>query len=148
MERVPTDGLNGIGWAEYQRHFEALPHIFLAGNLGRSCPHPFFRDGRLEIVACKYEAGDHGEFHWHPDVTEYEYVLEGSVTYVAAETGEIRRFRSGDLSMVPAGVCVQRLIEEPCRTLAIKVPSNNVKVECRQCSQQCMRRVEPFRESA
>jgi mannose-6-phosphate isomerase-like protein (cupin superfamily) len=148
MERIPTDGLNAIGSAEYKRHFAALPHIFLAGNLLRSCPHPFFRDGRLEIVACQYETGDHGEFHWHPEVTEYEYVVEGSVTYVAAETGDIRRFRSGDLAMVQPGTCVRRLIEEPCRTLAVKVPSNNVKVHCRQCSRKCMRRVEPFRESA
>jgi hypothetical protein len=148
MERIPKDGLNGIASAEYQSHFPELPHIFLAGNLLRRCPHPFFRDGRLEIVACSYQAGGHGEFHWHPEVTEYEYVVEGAVTYLAAETGETRRYTAGDLSMVRPGVCVRRLIEAPCRTLAVKVPSNNVKIHCAQCPRECPQRIEPYRESA
>jgi mannose-6-phosphate isomerase-like protein (cupin superfamily) len=148
MQRIPTGGLNKIAAAEYGSSFGSLQHIFLVGNLQRSCPHPFFRDQRLEVIACQYEAGDHGQFHWHPEVTEYEYVLEGSLAYREAATGEITVFRAGDLATVPAEVCVERIIEQPCRTLAIKVPSHDVKVHCRDCARECMQRVEPFKESA
>jgi mannose-6-phosphate isomerase-like protein (cupin superfamily) len=148
MQRVPTGGLDQITADEYAPCFGSLQHIFLVGNLLRSCPHPFFRDPRLEVIVCQYEAGDRGQFHWHPEVTEYEYVLEGSLSYREAETGKITLFRAGDLATVPAGICVERVVETPCRTLAIKVPSNDVKVHCRDCVRVCAQRVEPSKETA
>jgi mannose-6-phosphate isomerase-like protein (cupin superfamily) len=148
MQRVPTGGLDKIAAAEYAPSFGSLEHIFLVGNLLRFCPHPFFRDKRLEVIVCQYEAGAHGRFHWHPEVTEYEYVLEGSVAYREAATGKITVFQAGDLATVPAEVCVERIMEQPCRTLAIKVPSNDVKVHCRDCARECAHRVEPFKEIA
>jgi hypothetical protein len=129
---------------EYAPAFDELNHVFLAGDLQKPCPNPFFRDTRVEVIACQYAAGDDGLFHWHTEITEYEYVLEGSVTYVEAATGEARRFHVGDLSMVPAGVCVQRLVDERCRTLAVKAPSRNDKIHCRECERACERRVEEF----
>jgi mannose-6-phosphate isomerase-like protein (cupin superfamily) len=148
MQKVPTGGLDKIAEAEYGSCFGSLQHIFLVGNLLRSCPHPFFRDRRLEVIVCQYEAGDHGQFHWHPEVTEYEYILEGSLAYREAETGNITVFQAGDLATVPAEVCVERIMDQPCRTLAIKVPSHDVKVHCRDCARLCAQRVEPFKEIA
>jgi hypothetical protein len=66
------------------------------------------------------------------------------MTYVEAATGEARRYGKGDLTAVPAGVCVRRVIDEPCRTLAIKVPSSDEKIHCRHCERICERRVEKF----
>jgi len=148
MQRIPTGGLDRIAEAEYQPSFESLQHFFLVGNLQRPCPHPFFPDRRLEVILCQYRAGDHGQFHWHPEVTEYEYLLEGSLAYREAETGNTTVFQAGDLATVPAGVCVERIIQQPCRTLAIKVPSNDVKIHCRDCARVCTQRVEPFKEIA
>jgi hypothetical protein len=148
MQRVPTGGLDKIAEAEYGSTFGSLQHVFLVGNLQRPCPHPFFRDARLEVIVCQYEAGDHGQFHWHPEVTEYEYVLEGSLVYREAATGHTTVFRAGDLATVPAKVCVERIVEQPCRTLAVKVPSNDVKLYCRDCARVCAQRVEPFKETA
>jgi quercetin dioxygenase-like cupin family protein len=148
MERPVSGGLEKIASTEYGPHFRDLQHIFLVGDLRQFCQHPFFRDSRLEIILCRYEPDDNGAFHWHPDVTEYEYVLEGAMTYQDAATGETQRFRAGDLRTAPAGVCVRRLIDEPCRTLAVKVPSNDRKVHCRDCTRWCAQRIEPFQESA
>jgi mannose-6-phosphate isomerase-like protein (cupin superfamily) len=148
MERLAGSGLEKIAAGEYGPHFAGLQHVFLVGNLQLPCPHPFFRDPRLEIIACRYEPGDHGAWHWHPDVTEYEYVLEGSMVYQDAFTGEVQCFRTGDLRTVPAGVCVRRSVEEPCRTLAVKVPSSDRKIHCCDCTRTCTQRVEPFRENA
>ena len=107
MQREATGSLAKIAAAEYASHFQTLPHIFLVGNLQRACPHPFFRDSRLEVILCQYEAGSHGQFHWHPTVTEYEYVIEGSLTYHEAETGNVTIFRTGDLATVPVERCVE-----------------------------------------
>ena len=146
MERLAS-GLEKIVSTEYAPHFADLQHIFLVGDLQLPCPHPFFRDSRVEIIACRYEPGDHGMFHWHPEVTEYEYVLEGSLIYQDAVTGETQRYVAGDLRMLPAGVCARRSIEEPCRTLAMKVPSGDRKIHCRDCERRCDQRVEAFRGS-
>jgi mannose-6-phosphate isomerase-like protein (cupin superfamily) len=140
--------LHKIAAAEYAPSFASLEHVFLVGNLQRPCPHPFFRDRRLEVIVCQYEAGARGQFHWHPEVTEYEYVLEGSLTYREAATGNTTIFRAGDLATVPSEVCVERTVTEPCRTLAIKVPSLDDKVYCRDCARVCAQRVEPFKEIA
>ena len=142
MERSSSNGIAAIEAAEYQPSFDQMQHVFLVGDLQLPCPNPFFRDTRLEIIACRYQAGDHGLFHWHSAITEYEFVLEGSVIHVEALTGNTRRFHQGDLATVPAGTCVQRLIDGPCRTLAVKVPSNNEKIHCRDCDRVCPSRVE------
>ena len=124
------------------RSFAKMQHVFLVGNLQQPCPHPFFRDARLEVIACEYEAGDHGLFHWHSVVTEYEYVIDGTVTYVEALSGIPRHFHRGDLATVPAGTCVRRMIDGSCHTLAVKVPSNDEKIHCRACDRICPSRVE------
>jgi mannose-6-phosphate isomerase-like protein (cupin superfamily) len=142
MERAVGSSVVSIAASEYEPAFAQMQHVFLAGDLKKPCPNPFFRDTRLEVIACKYHAGDDGLFHWHPAITEYEYVLEGSVTYVDAATGAAQRFRAGDFTTVPAGVCVRRLIDEPSRTLAVKVPSGDDKIHCRECDRECERRVE------
>lgn len=148
MERIPTHGMNVISSAEYVPQFAAAKHLFLAGDLRQPNPHPFFRDPRLEIIACKYEAGDGGLFHWHACVTEYEYVLEGSISYLEAATGLLHRYEPGDLTLIPSGVCVRRIVDESCRTLALKIPSNAEKVHCGQCSRECPSRQEAFQEIA
>jgi hypothetical protein len=147
MERIPTHGMNAIRLAEYAGHFAAR-HLFLVGDLRRPNPHPFFRDPRVEIIACKYEAGDAGLYHWHADVTEYELVLEGSVSYVEAASGALHRYGPGDLTLVPAGVCVRRMVDQPCRTLALKIPSSAEKIHCRECHRECPSRQEPAEENA
>src|SRR5579863_1436385 len=144
MERSEQAGLNCIRAAEYGPFAGELQHIFLAGDLAQPCPHPFFRDERLEILVCEYEAGENGCFHWHSGITEYEFVMEGSLAYQDAATGRVGRFRAGDLVMVFAGVCVRRLMDEPCRTLAIKVPSDHGKIQCRQCPRDCCQRQQEF----
>ena len=147
MERIPTGGMSAIRAAEYAPHFASAQHLFLAGDLHLPNPHPFFRDARVEIIACKYDAGDAGLFHWHAVVTEYELVLEGSVSYLEAATGALHRFEPGDLTLIPAGVCVRRTVDQACRTLALKLPSSAEKVHCRGCHRECPSRQEPAEEN-
>ena len=124
--------------------FENQKHLFLTGDLQLPNPHAFIRDARLEWILCFYEAGDNGVPHWHPEVTEYETVLEGEIGYFEAATGETNWFRSGDFSAIPAGVCVTRIVRERSRTVAVKVPSNGERVVCTGCPRECAWRISPY----
>jgi quercetin dioxygenase-like cupin family protein len=103
MERRLTGGVARIGHAEYADALPELKHVFLVGDLRRPTPHPFIRDKRVELVIVGYEAGDEGRYHWHPDVTEYELVVEGEIGYFEVATGETHWFPAGDLVAIPAG---------------------------------------------
>ena len=129
-------------WSDLRARLHYLP--------GRFDDDSAFKRLHAEVARldAQYQAGHHGQFHWHPEVTEFEYLLEGSLAYREADTGNITVFQAGDLATVPAGVCVERIIQQPCRTLAIKVPSNDVKIHCRDCARMCTQRVEPFKEIA
>jgi mannose-6-phosphate isomerase-like protein (cupin superfamily) len=134
--------LHSIRAWEYGSAFEEHPHVFLLGDLRRPAPHPFFRDERVELVLCEYEAGADGELHWHGEVTEYEIVLSGRVGYFRVETGETTWLEAGDVSVVAAGECVKRLVPVPARTLAVKVPSRpQDKVLCTACARSCAYRI-------
>jgi hypothetical protein len=128
---------------DYAPHAD-LKHLFLVGNLQRPTPHPFVRDERLEFIVCLYEPGDDGEPHWHPGITEYEIVIEGRIGHYEAATGETRWCDPGDFNVVPAGVCVKRIVPVRSRTIAVKVPSSPACVVCEQCERDCRARIAPF----
>lgn len=133
--------LSWIQAGQYLPFAADLKHVFLTGDLKRPQPHPFIREPRLEVVLCFYESHDDGLPHWHSDITEYELVLEGGLGYLEIATGEEHWFGPGDFVTVPAGVCVQRKVREPCRALAIKVPSSAAKVHCQDCGRECAYRL-------
>lgn len=139
--------MSRLARAEYEP-FKSLRHLFLVGDLQRRNPHPFVRDSRLELILCFYNPGDDGRPHWHPEVTEYEFVLEGEIGYLNTATGETEWFTAGDLRCLPAGICVKRMVRRATRTLAIKVPSNAEKIHCAECSRACARRVTPCLQEA
>jgi len=135
----------GISRDEYTKFADRLKHVFLVGNLAHPSEHPFIREERLEMILCFYGAGDDGLPHWHRDVTEYEIVVEGTIGYLDISTGETQWFSVGDLSVVPAGRCVKRLVPQPARTVAVKVPSRpGDKVHCQHCQQECTARLKAY----
>ncbi len=136
-------GVGRIGREEYAP-FADQQHLFLVGDLRKPNPHPFVRDARLELIVCFYEPGDDGAYHWHRDVTEYEVITEGTLGYFEAASGEIRWFGPGDCCVIAPGTCVRRLVREPVRTVAIKVPSSSEKVHCAGCPRDCRWRVAPY----
>ena len=98
VERKTNDGGHAqsgerarISFDEYRDHLAPLQHLFLVGDLQKPTP-PVFRDARLELILCTYEAGDDGLFHWHEEVTEYEIILEGRVGYQHVSDGRIEWF--------------------------------------------------------
>lgn len=146
-EHLLCEGLIRIE-AQQLEPFRDLKHVFLVGNLQHEVCHPFVRDDRLEVILCYYEAGDDGLFHRHPHVTEYEYVLAGSVSYFDVATGQEVSFSTGDFCVIPAGICVQRRVRQRARTLALKVPSADDKVHCAECDRECAYRQKPFAGSS
>jgi uncharacterized cupin superfamily protein len=132
---------------DYLPHAEELKHLYLVGNLQRPVPHSFFREDRVEVALCTLKPGDDGRFHWHPTVTEYEYVLEGRHGYFSVAEGRERWFEAGDLISVPAGACVRRLVRNAVRTLTVKVPSRDDKIHCEQCDRDCPWRVTERRKT-
>ena len=139
----PAAKVCGIQAGDYLQHAE-LQHLFLVGNLQRPTPHPFVRDDRLEFIVCLYEAGDDGEPHWHPGITEYEIVIEGRIGCYQPATGETHWSNPGDFSVVPPEVCVKRIVPVRTRTIAAKVPSSSACVVCSQCERECNARVALF----
>jgi quercetin dioxygenase-like cupin family protein len=132
--------------AEYSEALSGLQHVFLVGNLQRPTPHPFLKDERVEVVLCYYHSGDDGLYHWHREVTEYEFMIEGEIGYFEVSTGQVRWFHSGDFVMIPAGVCVKRLVRRSAYALAVKIPSADEKVQCSECCRQCKWRMIPQKE--
>lgn len=139
-----TGGIATIRRGDWQPHARTLKHVFLVGNLQRPVPHPFLRRSDVEVIFCEYEAGDNGLPHWHAEVDEIELVVAGKVGYRDIASGESHWFETGDLLSVPRGVCVERIVSEPSRTVAIKLPSLAEKIHCRSCDRICAHRRDPF----
>jgi hypothetical protein len=133
-----------IASGEYEGAQGDQQHVFLVGNLAKPTDHPFVRDHRLEIIVCRYGPGDHGRYHWHPEVTEYELVTRGEVGYFEVSSGATQWFEAGDLSVVPPGVCTRRIARKGATTVAVKVPSSAKKIHCSACSRDCEHRLEPY----
>jgi len=144
VKLTKEDRAFAIGREAYESAWSELKHIFLVGDLKRDPPHPFVFDERVEVLLTSYGPGDDGDYHWHPSVTEYENVIEGQIGTSEAATGEIDWHGVGDLIVVPAGVCVRRLVRRPVRTLTVKVPSDDGAVRCETCSRTCEARTAPF----
>lgn len=141
----PAQQVGRIAQEDYAH--AGLAHVFLTGDLKKPAPHPFIRDPRAELVVCTYGANDDGLLHWHEAVDEYQIVLEGKLGFLQAATGDTQWFAEGDISHVPAGVCVRRLVPEGARTITIKVPSRpNDKVFCASCNRPCDFREAVFQE--
>jgi len=139
--KMPAN-VQSIKVAAYSAQAEDLKHIYMVGSLRRPVPHPFFRDERAEVILCFYKKGDGGLFHWHPEVTEYEFVIEGRMGYHSVSDGREHWFEAGDMICIPAGICVRRLVPTRVRTLTVKVPSRDDKIHCRRCVRVCPCRVE------
>ena len=73
--------MNKISLKDYESEFISNPHIFLVGNLLKEVGYKFFRDKRLELILCKYKKGENGIPHWHTEIDEYEYVINGEIGY-------------------------------------------------------------------
>ena len=143
-ERRLTDGLVRIGSDEYAGALPADKHVFLVGDLQRPTSYPFIRDQRVEVVVVSYEPGDDGRYHWHPDVTEYELVVEGEIGYFEVASGTTHWFVAGDFIAIPPGVCVRRVVRTRARGVTVKVPSVSAKIHCEACSRECAWRTAPF----
>ena len=137
--------INQILRSEYADHAKELDHIFLTGNLQRTPPHPYFHDPRVEVIYCNYEAGDKkGEFHWHSEITEFEFVIRGKIGYREAESKETKWFGPGDFLTVPKHTCIQRIVVEKSETLTVKVASKNYKIRCDHCDRKCTDRLKAY----
>ena len=139
----------GIIRAElWEPHAAELKHVFLAGNLQHPVPHPFFRRKDVEVIICQYGQGDHGLPHWHRDVDEVEFIISGRLSYRNIADGTLVDFKAGDLLTIPRGCCVERRVDGPARTLAIKLPSLAEKVHCADCTRTCSSRREAYKGAA
>lgn len=146
-ERHPDAVVGRISGDSYLPHTDNLSHIFLTGGLADPSPHPYFEDGRLELIYCKYCPGDNGKFHWHDAITEYQIVISGAYGVREAASGKTTWFGPGDVSAIPPGVCIERLIDADTITIAVKVPSvPGDKIHCAECARACHSRQESFRE--
>ena len=150
MNELSTSDFSGIDVIRadtWQQYAATLKHVFLVGNLQRPIPHPFLRREDIEVIMCHYQPGDDGIPHWHQEVDEIEVVLAGRLGYHEIATNTTQWFGPGDLFIIGRGICVQRFVREPARTLAIKIPSSAEKVQCQLCSRNCTFRISPFSRS-
>lgn len=147
MERPARGGLVRIARAEYEGALPLDKHVFLVGDLRRPTAYPFLRDARVEVIVVSYEPGDDGRHHWHPDVVEYELVIEGEIGYFEVASGETHWYGPGDLVSIPAGACVRRTVRAQARGVTVKVPSGGTKIHCEACARECAWRVAPYQST-
>lgn len=143
MERRLGSRVVRIGSGEYAAALPLEKHVFLVGDLRLPTTYPFIRDERVELILVAYDPGDDGRLHWHPDVTEYELVVDGEIGYFEVASGESHWFGAGDLIAIPAGACVKRIVQRPARGVTLKVPSAGSKIHCDACARECEWRVAP-----
>ena len=136
-----SDSIKYILGTSWNKTGKILKHTFLAGNLKNPLAHPFLNTDKLEIIICTYEKGDHGYPHWHLYVDEFEFVIEGKISYRESLTGISHDFTKNDLIHIPKNVCVNRIVDETCITITLKVPSKSDKVSCFECSRVCDKRI-------
>jgi uncharacterized cupin superfamily protein len=147
IEREIVNRIGRIDQSEYAVILPAIKHVYLIGNLQRATAYPFVRDTRVEFTLCSYNTGSNGEYHWHRYVTEYGIVIEGEIGYFEVATGETHWFYSGDLCVIPEGVCVKRLVRQAAYAVVVKVPSRDDRIHCSVCPRECIYRVESYKEA-
>lgn len=141
MQKFSPENLLHVTSAEITAYTEAFKHLYLVGNLQKPVPHPYVVDQRLEFVLCNYESGDQGIRHWHRELTEYTFVIQGRLSYMDIVSEQVYDLESGDFFVIPAGQCMSLTIDRPTTALTIKVPSILDKVYCTQCSRVCKARL-------
>ena len=122
--------ISKIDYMSYVNEFKNNSHVFLVGDLKKSINHDYIKDTRIEFILCRYEKGDHGEPHWHPETDEYEIITSGKIGYQDCMSGNITWYQKGDFSYIPAKKCVKRLVYTKSETIAVKVPSDDKKYIC------------------
>lgn len=81
-----------------------------------------------EAIAETRDAESAGIPHYHPIVTEYQYVIAGAADVLETDTKRVHRFRQGDFFVIYPNTHYQMLIKPHSRVLFVKCPGANEKM--------------------
>lgn len=101
---------------------------YLTGNLKRPQALGAIPDDEVEVAISEtFFEPEAGLRHYHPLVTEYQYVIEGSVDVIEIDKGVKHHFKKGDFFIIYPQTKYQTIIAPNSRILFFKHPGMNDK---------------------
>jgi len=101
---------------------------YLVGNLKRPQPLRAIPDDHIEIGISESKGEDSVDLkHFHPIVTEYQYVLEGTLDLKELDAGIVHHLVKGDFFIIYPNTKYQGVLHPHSKVLFIKYPGMNDK---------------------
>ncbi len=100
---------------------------YLAGDLKLPQEVEHVPSTEVEIGITRYRDHAAEAPHWHPQATEYQYMLSGWTSYLDTDTGEEFHFTAGDFYVISPGTRYAQKSKPGTAILFVKVPSVNDK---------------------
>ena len=100
---------------------------YLVGHLSRPQGLCHIEDENIEVGITSYREYKSEPAHFHPIVTEYQYVIMGNTKYIDLKSNEELEFKTGDFFMIPSGTPYAQKSTGGTVILFIKTPGGNDK---------------------
>lgn len=76
---------------------------YLAGTLQRPQELEHVQDSDIEVGVAAYHEAAADIPHFHPVVSEYQYIISGRCHLLDVDTDEVHKLETGDFYAIPAG---------------------------------------------
>src|SRR5690625_3046393 len=116
-----------IKGTEMDEIFTKSDHEYLVGNFSRHQKIKHIIDEDVEIGISDYDKTNLDKPHFHPCISEYQYILKGEVIVFNLENMEHYHLREGDFYAVPKGNRRVQLSKANSRILFVKNTSMDDK---------------------
>lgn len=109
---------------------------YLAGTLQRPQDLVHIPDSDIEVGVAAYEEAAADVPHFHPVVSEYQYVISGRCLLLDVDTDEVHDLEAGDFYAIPAGKTHVQKCTAGTKIIFFKHPAVDDKVTVELSSQR------------
>jgi mannose-6-phosphate isomerase-like protein (cupin superfamily) len=121
-------GIQKIAAAALSEALETTSRQYLVGNLQKPQLLEHIHDEQVEVGVSFYKEFTADQPHYHPTVSEYQYVIEGSSYIKNLQTNEIIKLEAGDFYIVKANTPYAQKNMPNTKILFFKHPGLNDKI--------------------
>lgn len=116
-----------LGRAAIETALQTNHRQYLAGDLKLPQDLEHLRDGEIEVGITDYATYQWEKPHYHPLVTEYQFLLRGAAKYVDLDAGEEILVEAGDFFIIRPNTRYLQKSPAGTRILFFKHPGGNDK---------------------
>lgn len=103
--------------------------VYLCGDLKLPQVLKEIKDDKIEIGYCSYEKYEAKLPHFHPLVTEYQYLLKGECKYLDLTDGVEYNVKEGDFYIIRPNTRYIQKVKPNTEILFVKAPGMNDKTK-------------------